>query len=145
MNLVDLSYIWNILLGVQVIVYAPDEKSYLSEEAQRRVKNFVYSGGGLVLFEWITYHVERKKMSSWAEFVPITRTGNGTAGTVEYSVADPTHQICQGLPRKFAVLGGFSIPAAAHKGNVILTCVADNFPAGTPGDSLLRHKMHINL
>lgn len=118
------------LSGIQVIVYAPDEKSHLNDSAQRRVKNFVYSGGGLVVFEWVTYHIERKKMTSWADFIPITRTGTGTAGTVEYAVSEPSHPIAQGLPAKFAVLGGFSIPAMAHKGHVVLTC-GDNFPAGS--------------
>lgn len=112
-------------------MYAPDEKSHLSDSAQRRVKNFVYSGGGLVLFEWVTYHVERKKMASWSEFVPISRAGSGIGGTIEFSVIESSHPITQGLPAKFAVLGGFSLPAVAHKGHVIVTCGTEDFPAGT--------------
>ena len=61
------------LRAFNVIVYAPDDRTVLDNAFQRRVKTFVYEGGGLVLFEWVAFHIEHRRLTHWADFVPIQR------------------------------------------------------------------------
>ena len=85
---------------------------------QTALADYVFSGGGIILTEWIAWEVSNGRYANMSDLVPITRT-SGFEGSDNLTVV-LAHPVTEGVSSSFVVLNGANI-GVLNSGEVVVT------------------------
>jgi len=105
---------------LMILLIGDDYTNDMPNAGQTAIESYVNNGGGIIMTEWIGFHVQNGRYTQLSAMVPMLRTaGNHAVETC--NVLLPAHRIADGIPASFmTVHHSFGVMSAKSGTSVVV-------------------------